>query len=232
MKGAKALLALLAVCSACGGPSDSYSIVVVTVTAPTSLTGVTQLRADIANAGKTDSELFPKGQPTTPLAFDASFALALPKSRVGELDIAVSALDGAGRVLATGSGSVAIAEGARADVTIHLALAGEADAGPIDSGTREAGPQDPLDAGPQDAGLAGDGPGVDGRLGQDSWASDGAGGTDVPLTGGAIGSGGGGAGGVGGIEAGVGGSGGVAGHDAGIDLGGLGGSGGISPTGG
>ncbi len=224
MKGARNLLALLAVCSACSGSSDSYSIVVVTVTAPSSLTGVTQLQAEMANAGKSDTELFPKGQPTTPLAFDASFALALPKARVGELDITVSALDGTGRVLAAGSGSVQIVVGGRADVTIHLALHGEADASPTDSGIGEAGPQVPQDAGPQDAGWLGDSPTVDGQLGQDSQAYDGAGGADVPLTGGA--------GGMGGTDVGVGGSGGSVGIDAGIDHGVLGGSGGILPTGG
>jgi cysteine-rich repeat protein len=229
MKGARKLLALLALSSACGGSSDSYSIVVVTVTAPSSLTGVTQLRAEITNAGRLDTELFPKGQPPTPLVFDASFALALPKSRVGELDIAVRALDRTGRVLATGSGSLQIVVGGRADVTIHLALYGEADAGPTDSEIAEAGPQD--------AELLGDSPTVDGYFGQDSQAYDGADGADVPLTGGAGGAAGGsggrgGAGGVGGTDVGLGGSGGSVGIDAGIDRGGLGGSGGISPAGG
>ena len=232
------LLAVLTA-AACGGSSDSYSFVVVTVKAPPAMPVVVQLRADIINAGKSDTELFPKGQATKPLAFDAIFALALPKSRVGDLGIAVSAIDSSGRTVATGSGSSQIVVGGRADVTIYLALTGDADAGPADSGSGEAGPQGPLDAGSRDAGPLVDAPPGDGHPGQETIGYDGAGGTDMPLTGGAGGTGGmggqggqGGSGGGGDIDAEVVGTGGGAGREAGVDLGNLGGSGGIFAAGG
>jgi len=228
MRGAKALMGVVAVltAAACGNSSDSYSIVVVKVTAPPALTAVTQLRADITNAGKSDTELFPKGQPTTSITFDASFALALPTSRLGQVDLTVSALDSNGHVLATGAGSVQIVVGGRVDVTIHLALSGESD----------AGAQMPLDSASLDMQSSADAPSADGRLGQETLAYDSAGGTDVPLTGGAGGAGGSGGqvgtGGGGGIDAGADGSGGKGAQDGGVDLGSLAGSGGVHATGG
>jgi len=248
VKSANALVGLLAIFTAasCGNSSDSYSIVMVTVTAPPSMPAVVQLRADLANAGRSDVELFPQGQPTKAITFDTSFALALPTSRSGQLDITVSALDSAGRVVAAGSGSAQIAVGGRVDVTISLALPGQADAGSSDAGAGEAGHQVPPDSGLIDTRLSVDALPEDGPWGQDSLGPDGTGGTDVPLTGGAGGVGGvGGAGGVSGIggatvgeggrDAGVGGAGGVGGgvgYDAGVDVGGLGGGGGGWSTGG
>jgi cysteine-rich repeat protein len=241
VKGAKALPALLVAltATACGNSSDSYSFVAVTVTAPSDMLPAVQLRADITHAGKSDSELFPKGQPTAALTFDASFALALPKSRTGALDITVSALDSTGRVVGTGAGSVQIVVGGRADKTIHLALPNTADAGALDTGmgteTGDAGTTVPLDTATIDTpSLADVLPTIDGSLGQETLAYDATVGPDVPLTGGTGGAGGvGGQGGVGGgIDAGTGGAGGGMGRDAGLDLGNLGGSGGISSAGG
>jgi cysteine-rich repeat protein len=243
MKGARALPALLVALSftACGNSSDSYSFVAVTVTAPSNMLPAVQLRADITNAGKSDSELFPKGQPTAALVFDASFALALPESRVGKLDIIVRALDSTGRVVGTGADSIQIVVGGRADITIHLALPNVADAGVVDTkmdtGSGDAGTKVPLDAAATETPSLADVPTADGSLGQETLAYDGTVGSDVPdvpSTGGAGGSGGmGGQGGVGGavgLEAGTGG--GAAGRDAGIDQANLSGSGGISGGGG
>jgi cysteine-rich repeat protein len=217
--------------SACGSSSDSYSIVMVTVTAPPSLPTVVQLRADITNAGKSETEFFPQGQPTSALTFDARFALALPTSRTGQLDLTVSAFDSAGRAVAAGSGSTPIVVGGRAEVTIRLALPGESDAGTIDSGMGDAGPEVWRDSDQSDNRPLGD-VAVDSPWGQDGVSYDG--GADVPSVGGAGGAGGigghGGAGGVGGSDAGAGGSGGVVVYDGGLDLGGLGG--GIVSTGG
>ena len=241
MSSAKALAGLLAIVTAsgCGNSSESYSTVFVTVTAAPSMPAVAQLRADIANAGTSDSELFPMGKSSTALTFDASFALALPRSRTGALDVKVSALDGAGKVVATGSGSAQLVVGGRVDLTIHLALPGEADAGPSDSGTGEAGPQLPSDSATLDTHAWVDAQGTDGSWSQDRQGYDGPGGADVPLTGGAGGAGGvggtvgnTGAGGAGGSYSGAGGAGGVVGYDAGADLDGLGGSGGVWSTGG
>jgi hypothetical protein len=90
---------------------------------------VTQLRAVVANAGSSDTKLLPQAQSTTAIPFDTSFAITFPKSRGGELDIAVDALTSASKVVATGSNSVVIVAGSRADVTIHLALLGGTDSG-------------------------------------------------------------------------------------------------------
>jgi hypothetical protein len=113
--------------------SDASSLVVVTVTAPPTMPAVTQLRAVVTNAGSSDTKLFPQDQSTTAIPFDTSFAVTFPKSRGGELDIAVDALTSASQVVTTGSNSVVIVAGGRADVTIHLALVGGTDAGVPDA---------------------------------------------------------------------------------------------------
>jgi cysteine-rich repeat protein len=254
MKSAKPLLGALILLTglACGDGSTN-SLVVVTVVATPNMAPVAQLRVIITNlsdaaVAKTDTQLFPEKASLTPLAFDASFALAFPKSRTGELDLEVDALDLAGNVAAIGSGKVTIAIGGRRDLTIYLFIPGAADAGAIDSGASEAG-QPPLDTASTDAGPVVDASALDSRFGPDALASD-AGGPDVPLSGdgggldGTGGTGGtGGQGGTGGTSsldgAGGGGAGaggstlvGEVGNEAGGDVNNTGGSGGISSTGG
>jgi cysteine-rich repeat protein len=232
MKSAKLLLGALIVLTglACGDGSTN-SIVVVTVVASPNMTPVAQLRVIITNLSdaaeaKTDTQLFPEKASLTSLTFDASFALALPKSRTGELDLEVDALDLAGNVAAIGSGKVTIAVGGRRDLTIYLFMPGPADAGTIDSGAAldsRFGP-DALayDAGGPDVPLSGDGGGLDGTGG--IGGTGGQGGTcgTSPLDGA----------GVGGAEAGGSTLVGEVGKEAGGDVNNTGGSGGISATGG
>lgn len=254
MKSTKLLLGALILLTglACGDGSTN-SLVVVTVVAPPNMAPVAQLRVTITNlsdaaVAKTDTQLFPEKASPTPLAFDASFALAFPKSITGELDLGVDALDLAGNVAAVGSGKVTIAIGGRRNLTLYLFIPGAADAGARDSGASEAG-QPPLDSASADAGTVVDASALDSRLGPDALASD-AGGPDVPLfadggsldgTGGTGGTGG--QGGTGGTSsrdgAGSGGAGaggstwvGEVGNEAGRDVNNTGGSGGISSTGG
>ena len=75
--------------------SGSDSIVYVTVVPAANMPPVTQLRATLSFGSMTDTELFPKTNPSAPISFNpnASFVLLLPRSRVGVLGIAVDAID-------------------------------------------------------------------------------------------------------------------------------------------
>jgi hypothetical protein len=114
------------------GKSDSNSIVFVTVTAPPTMPVVTRLRAIVSNAGSSDTRFFPQVQSATPIQFDTTFAVTFPTSRSGELEIVVDALNSASQVVASGSDSVVIVPGGRANVIVHLALVATGDAGASD----------------------------------------------------------------------------------------------------
>jgi len=109
--------------------STSNSIVVVTVTADSSMTAVYQLRAVLTNAGTVDTEMFPQTATGTPIGFDTTFAVTLPRSRSGQLDVVIEALDAATKVVASGEKSVPIVVGGRANVTIQLSDGVTRDAG-------------------------------------------------------------------------------------------------------
>ena len=116
----------------------SNSLVVVTVTAPGTIPSVTQLRVTLKNAGSLDTKSFPAGDNLgTPIAFDTSFVLSFPKSRSGNLDVTVDALDAASNHVASGFKSVMLVVGGRADVTISLALVELGDGGVPDTGVPE-----------------------------------------------------------------------------------------------
>jgi hypothetical protein len=134
MRRARCLPGLLLVLGgvACTKPAAN-SLVVVTVTAAPAMSTVTQLRVLAENGGKQEIELFPPANAGTPIAFTTSFALSLPKSRSGQLDLTVEALDASSRIVASGKQSVTIAVGARAFVTINLALVPGPDAGVPDT---------------------------------------------------------------------------------------------------
>jgi hypothetical protein len=112
----------------CDG-SSSNSIAVVSVTAAPGMPTVTQLRVVISNGGSSDSKMFPRVPVAGGITFDTSFAVTFPTSRSGYLDIAVSALDPSGHEVATGDNTTRIVPGGRADVTVHLALVPNTDAG-------------------------------------------------------------------------------------------------------
>ena len=207
------------------GKSDSSSIVVVTVTAPPTMPVVTQLSALVSNAGSSDTKLFPQVQSATPIQFDTTFAVTFPKSRSGELAIAVDALDAVSQVVGTGSDSVVIAAGGRADLIIHLALVATDDAGApgVDAGNDGPGWSDVTIA---------DGKGAPDVLqaGSDARELGGAGG--ISGSGGAVATGGVSA--TGGVTAtgGATGSGGAVGTGGRVGSGGAIGSGGMVGTGG
>jgi len=196
--------------------SDGDSIVVVTVTAATGVPTVTGIRATFVNGASTDSAVFPEGDRTAPIAFDASFSVTLPRARSGNLMVSLEAFGpSSSSAVARGSNMVAIVPGAIARVTVTLVAvteggsdaAGGSGGGPGDAGGR-GGSGGAIDAG-----------GAGGRGG--------SGGTGGAVDAGAGGRGGaGGAGGV--VDAGAGGRGGAGGAiDAGV--GGAGGAGGARP---
>lgn len=232
MKASRILLAALTLSTglACGGGASPSSVVFVTVTAAPDMAPVSQLRVTITNLSdasvpRTETELFPEKSSPTPLKFDASFALAFPKSRTGALNLVVEALGSGGDVVAVGSGQVAIVIGGRANVTVHLGTPGDTDAGTDGAGGNEAG-RPPDDSAPLDGTQAFDTTAPDGQPGQEVSGYDGTGGGGVD--------GHSGTGGVGSGGAGAGGSplDGAAGSETGRDVNDTGGSGGISSTGG
>jgi len=258
---------LLLTVSACGGGSNPSSLVVVTVSAAPDMLPVAQLRVTVthlsdASVARSDTELFPVTASPTPIEFDASFALAFPKSLTGSLAVEVDALGNDTGLVATGSGEVAIVVGGRANITIHLANTGAKDAG-VDSAATEVGPVGP-DSAPLDGEATADATGLDGPGGSDALEGDGTGETDAPSADGAGGaggnpgtgggnasSGGSGGGGAGGASldgatssdasrdvnnngggGGISSTGGTVGQDGGTDASGLGGAGGSTSTGG
>jgi len=119
------------------GKSASSSLVFVTVSAAPSMPAVTQLQVVLTNAGTSDIEYFPPTNTAAPIGFDASFALSLPTSRSGELDIAVTAFDAASNVVASGGKGTTIVVGGRTNVGITLALTVPGDAGAPDGGAAD-----------------------------------------------------------------------------------------------
>ena len=176
MRSAKALLALLAVLwgTACG-KSTSNSIVVVTVTPAPSRPAVTQLRVLLKNAGSSDTLLFPPTNSAEQIEFSALFAVTFPKSRSGELDVDIEALDASSKWVASGTGRVAIVVGGRADALIALTDGGGVDAGILDSGLSEVA-ANPAEAGPADSRVLLDSPPADAEVGRDSTGLGGNGG--------------------------------------------------------
>ena len=207
------------------GKSDSNSLVVVTVTAAPGMRAVTQLRVVVSNAGSSDTKLFPQEKSAQAIQFDTTLAVSFSKSRSGELDIAVGALDSESQPVAAGSGSAVIVAGGRADAIVHLALVATGDAAVPDFAVGG------------DSGTVSDARIADGKIVSDLQQT-GADARDLGGVGGIFGGGGmvatGGATGTGGIKAtgGVMGSGGVVGSGGRVGSGGLAGSGGLVGTGG
>src|SRR4051812_32198133 len=97
---------VLATTPSCSSGGDSA--IVVHVQGPTTLPGIFRLHAIVSNDGLSDSKLFPMTAPTQAIAMPTAFSITLPRSRTGELDVAVDALDATGNILANGAGSATI----------------------------------------------------------------------------------------------------------------------------
>ena len=205
MKRAKVVLGLLAAFwgTACG-KSTSNSIVVVTVTPAPSAPAVTQLRVVLTNGSLSDTVLFPETNTSARIEWNASFAVTFPKSRGGELGIAIDALDASSNVVASGNRTVAIVVGGRAEATIPLTDRGSTDGGIPDSGLGEAG-AGAAEAGAADARMPLEANVPDVSVGRDSAGLGGSGGAGGANSTGGIGGGGGGTTGTGGMTGGTGG---------------------------
>jgi len=168
MRYAKVHLGLLAVLwgTACGR-STSNSIVVVTVAPSPAKPAVTQLRVALKNAGTSDILLFPPSNSSAPIKFNAVLAVTFAKSRIGELEIDIEALDALSSVVASGTGKVDIVVGGRADTSIPLADKGSPDGGILDSGLSEVG-ANASETGTADTRTVSDGTVLDVLVGHDS----------------------------------------------------------------
>jgi cysteine-rich repeat protein len=199
----------LGVGASCG--SDSDSAVIVHVQGPTALPAIFRFHAILSNDETADSKLFPQALPATPqaIAMPTAFSITLPRSRTGEIDIALDALGATGDILANGTGSTTINVGGTAEVTITLAAGislcgnGQIDSGEqcddgdrVTSGTCDFRCQMHTSMRGKDGGLA-DGDG--GNLGTGGAGTGGKGGAGGGIggSGGRIGTGGTGAGGAG-----------------------------------
>jgi cysteine-rich repeat protein len=204
------LLGLVIVGGLACGDSNTDSVVVVTVKAAPDVPSISQLRVTIAihpDAGSAVSEvqLFPPTPSPTPLAFDASFALVIPRHRQGNLEVVVEALDMQGALAVTGAGSVPIMVGGRTALTILLGWT-NTDAAVPDDGPADQAP----DSAPSDALV--DGGGMDEAPAAEMGAAE---------TAAVDGAGTGGAGGAAGVDGGTG----EAGGAGGGGMGGVGGTG-------
>ena len=121
--------------------SASDSVVYVTVTAPAGLPPVTQLRVNLAYAGETDIELFPRTNSTTPISFSsgATFVLELPHSSSGTISIAIDALNSVGGLVSHGESAVPIVTGGQTNITVVLGTGNDGDAGVMDSDASDSG---------------------------------------------------------------------------------------------
>jgi cysteine-rich repeat protein len=111
-------IAALAVGASCG--SDSDSSIVVHVQGPTTLPPIFRFHAIPSNDETSDSKLFPMTLPAQAIAMPTAFSITLPRTRTGDVDIALDALDATGDIMANGTGTTTITVGGTAEVTITL----------------------------------------------------------------------------------------------------------------
>lgn len=122
--GIAALAGAIAVTAAPSCSSGGDSAIVVHVQGPTALPAtlppIFRLHAIVSNDDTSDSKMFPMTAPTQAIAMPTAFSITLPRSRTGELDVAVDALDATGNILAYGAGSATISVGGTSEVTVTL----------------------------------------------------------------------------------------------------------------
>lgn len=103
----------------CSRTQDSY--IVVHADVDCDVPRVFQMSVTISNGTKSDQKLFPEEQ-SAELGFPSDFALVVPGSRTGSVEIAVDALDQSGAVIGQGSVSGQIEVGSRIDLDVQLSL--------------------------------------------------------------------------------------------------------------
>jgi alpha-tubulin suppressor-like RCC1 family protein len=113
------LLGLLSL-SACGSNVGTAQGLLVTVENPSLVPGIVSLRVVLSNAGISDTLTFPATAQATPIVFPTSFSVTVPATRNGNVDLAISGINGQGAVVASGAASRVLNEGTFASVSVSL----------------------------------------------------------------------------------------------------------------
>jgi len=111
-------LGLLAGISSC---KEADSVVVVNVSINSDVQPVYSLRVAMSTARTHDTKTYPANASKTPMPSSASFAIVLPRSRAGLLDLALDGLDIDGKSVAYGTTQTAIIVGGTVPVSVVLA---------------------------------------------------------------------------------------------------------------
>jgi cysteine-rich repeat protein len=111
-------LGILAGLSAC---KKADSVVLVNVSINADVSSVYSLRASMSTAQAHDSKIYPDKPSATAMPSSASFAIVLPRSRTGRLDLAVDGVGTADKIVAHGTAQTDIIVGGMATVSIIVA---------------------------------------------------------------------------------------------------------------
>src|SRR5262249_12284771 len=103
-----------------GSCREADSVLVVTVDADATVTGVTQLRAFVSNASMSSANVFPAQRSTADIGFPTRFSLTIPRARSGAIDVALDGCDSRGVTVANGAGSATLVPGGTASLAITL----------------------------------------------------------------------------------------------------------------
>ena len=112
------LCALCAHVASCSPKNDS--LLVVSVDGPDAIPPIYYIRVVLTNGGEQDYHQFPTNGEGTQVTLPASLGFNLSRSRLGEIDLAVDALDLQMNILASGKGSATLNVGGRVDLCIGL----------------------------------------------------------------------------------------------------------------
>jgi cysteine-rich repeat protein len=104
--------------SAC---KEADSVVVVNVSIDSDAQPVYSLRVAMSTDQARDTKTYPASASTTPMSSTASFAIVLPRSRSGLLDLALDGVTSDGKSVAHGAAQTALIVGGTATVSVILA---------------------------------------------------------------------------------------------------------------
>ena len=111
-------LGILAGFSAC---KKADSVVVVNVSINADVSSIYSLRVAMSTAQAHDSKVYPTTPSATAIPSSASFAIVLPRSRTGRLDLAVDGVGTSEKIVAHGTAQTDIIAGGTATVSIIVA---------------------------------------------------------------------------------------------------------------
>ena len=111
-------LGILAGISSC---KDADSVVVVNVSINSDVQPVYSLRVSMSTAQAHDTKTYPANASKTAMPSSVSLAIVVPRSRAGQMDLALDGLDSDGKPIAHGTAQTAIIVGGTAPVSVVLA---------------------------------------------------------------------------------------------------------------